>query len=102
VLEEEKVVAGNRGSQAMRPIPKSDPSPSEYKMTGWSSRKDTILCGTVSSSRNDKGGRHSWVSGGGGVCLPAVNYAFRVSSPADARCLCQSVRVRQIRTKSWE
>ena len=56
--EEEKVVPGNRGSHSMRPIPKSDPSASEYKMTGWSSRKDTTLCGTLSgwrmSSRNDK------------------------------------------------
>ena len=58
MLKEEKVVDGNRGSQAMMPIPKSDPSPSEYKMTSWSSRKDTILCGTLSwwrmSSRKNK------------------------------------------------
>ncbi len=56
--EEEKVVAGNRGSHAMRPIPKLDPSSSEYKMTSWSSRKDTTLYVTLSgwrmSSRNDK------------------------------------------------
>jgi hypothetical protein len=42
----------------MRPIPKSDPSSSDYKMTSWSSRKDTTLCGTLSgwrmSSRKDK------------------------------------------------
>ena len=56
--EEEKVVAWDRGSHTMRPIPKSDPSVSEYKVTGWSSRKDTTLSGTLSgwrmSSRNNK------------------------------------------------
>ena len=39
----------------MMPIPKSDPSPSDYKMTSWSSRKDTILCGTLSGWRMSSG-----------------------------------------------
>jgi hypothetical protein len=75
----------------MMPIPKSDPSPSDYR--GHDPVRHSVW--VEDEFRERQGVRHSWVPGAGGVYLSAVNYAFRVSSPADSRCLCASDRSEQ-------